>query len=996
MEFRVLGPLEVLSAGRIVDVASPKQRALLARLIMSHGTVVPVDDLVTALWGEESPTSARNSLQSHVSRLRETLKPIGAPIEAGPVGYRLSIPDAAVDAVRFEQLIDAARAEPGPAPSVGLFDEALAQWHGPAYAEFADEFARPEAVRLEELRVTAREDRAEALLATGPSGAQEAIATLEALAAEHPVRERPPTLLMRALYRVGRHAEALSVFRAYRERLDEELGLEPSEAMRTVQQAVLRQALDAELAPPPEPPSTTVHRAPRRAERVPSPRTSFVGRDEELATVNAGLIDARIVTLLGPGGAGKTRLATEVARRHGGAFAGGVEWVGLAAVRDEGAVAYAVADALGIQDLGRGPVEDGLITALYDRRALVVFDNCEHVLDATAHLVEALIAACPDIAVVATSRERLGIDGEQVVALQPLASTPDLNAPAVRLFLDRLSSASPSTATPESDLDQVAALCTRLDGLPLALELAAARASTLGIEVVSDRASGGLLDLLDRGRRTADERHRSLRAVVDWSYRLLDEPEQRLFERLSIFVGGFSLERAEVVCGDRAVPARQIGRLLAELVEKSMVVSSGHREEDIDVIPMDGDVRHRILETLRDFAEERLVERGEQPRWAQAHALHMADIAQVAASGIESPAEGAWMRRLASDVDDLRAAHVWARDRGASIGAETALRLSAALHDFAQHQMRHEMLLWADVAASLPDSADHPLLPAVLGSAANAAWLRGDLAGAVERATRALNAATGPDDPHRNLALHALGNVALFEGRFDDAVAVFDEQRALASRHDLPGAVIDALGATALTHTDAGRPEAAAATADEALALAGDHGVPSRLAWALYTSGRARAGADPEAAIALWDQAREVAAAVDNPLTEASALVRAVALRGRIGDTTTALTATRDALERLRNSGSRALVWVVLRGLVPLLVRVGVDADAMTLYGVVTANLPPTGRGEAEHVQRAVAAAEDRLGPGAAGAARTLGSAMRGDEAIAAALNAIDRALAPV
>ena len=728
---------------------------------------------------------------------------------------------------------------------------------------------------------------------------------------------------------------------------------------------------------------------------MPSPRTSFVGRDEELATVAAGLTGARIVTLLGPGGAGKTRLATEVARRHGRTFAGGVEWVGLAAVRDEGAVAYAVADALGIQDLGRGPVEDGLITALYDRRALVVVDNCEHVLDATAHLVETLIAACPDIAVVATSRERLGIDGEQVVALQPLASTPDLDAPAVRLFLDRLSSASPSAATPESDLNQVAALCTRLDGLPLALELAAARASTLGIEVVSDRASGGLLDLLDRGRRTADERHRSLRAVVDWSYRLLDEPERRLFERLSIFVGGFSLERAEVVCGDRAVPARQIGRLLAELVEKSMVVSSGHIGGDTDM-PLDGDARHRILETLRDFAEERLVERGEQPRWAQAHALHLADIAQVAASGIESPAEGAWMRRLASDVDDLRAAHVWARDRGASIGAETALRLSAALHDFAQHQMRHEMLLWADVAASLPDSADHPLLPAVLGSAANAAWLRGDLAGAVERATRALNAATGPDDPHRNLALHALGNVALFEGRFDDAVAVFDEQRALASRHDLPGAIIDALGATALTHTDAGRPEAAAATADEALALAGDHGVPSRLAWALYTSGRARAAADPEAAIALWDQAREVAAAVDNPLTEASALVRAVALRGRIGDTTTALTATRDALERLRNSGSRALVWVVLRGLVPLLVRVGVDADAMTLYGVVTANLPPTGRGETEHVQHAVAAAEDRLGPGAAGAARTLGSAMSGDEAIAAALNAIDRALAPV
>ena len=611
-----------------------------------------------------------------------------------------------VDAVRFEELLAAARAEPGPAPSVGLFDEALAQWHGPAYAEFADDFARPEAVRLEELRITAREDRAEALLATGPAGAQEAVAALEALAAEHPLRERPPTLLMRALYRVGRHAEALSVFRAYRERLADELGLEPSEAMRTVQQAVLRQALDAELAPPQQPATVQTRPTSRRSERVPAARTSFVGRDDELTTVTSGLQGARIVSLLGPGGAGKTRLAAEVARRYGDTFAGGVEWVGLAAVRDEAAVAYAVADAIGIQDLGQAPVEDGLITALYDRQALVVVDNCEHVLDATAHLVDTLVSACPGVAVLATSRERLGVDGEKVIALRPLASTPDLDAPAVRLFLDRLASASPSTPVPENaDLDRVAALCARLDGLPLALELAAARASTLGIEVLGDRASGSLLDLLDRGRRTADERHRSLRAVVDWSYRLLDDPEQRLFERVSIFVGGFSLERAEVVCGDAAVPSRHIGRLLAELVEKSMVVAGG-RTEDVaardDDAQLDGDVRHRMLETLRDFAEERLVERGEQPRWAQAHALHMADIAQVAAGGIESPAEGAWVRRLASDVDDLRAAHVWARDRDTAIGADTALRLSAALHDFAHHQMRHEMLLWADVAAALP------------------------------------------------------------------------------------------------------------------------------------------------------------------------------------------------------------------------------------------------------------------------------------------------------
>ena len=521
---------------------------------MSHGKVVPVDDLVAALWGEESPTSARNSLQSHVSRLRDALRPAGASIEAGPVGYRLAVPDAAVDAVRFEQLLEAARREPGRRRPLG---SSTRPWPGgtvPPDAEFADDFARPEAVRLEELRVTAREDRAEALLTAGRQ--LQAVAALEALAAEHPLRSaRRRCSCARVPGRPPRRGAV--GLRAYRERLDDGFGLEPSEAMRAVQQAVLRQALDAEFAwhlrrrrhvPLRGVPSACRLRARRSSAATknsrPSPR-SWPGHASSACSARAA--------------PGKHGWPLEVAQHHGDTFSGGVEWGGSGGGTGRGREAYAVADALGIQDLGQGPVEDGLITALYDRR-LVVVDNCEHVLDATRPPRRDAGRRLPDVAVLATSRSGSASTASmwwRSSRWHPPPTSTRLQSASSSIGWPALGRRQPSRRT---DLDRIAALCACLDGLPLALELAAARASTLGIEVVSDRASGGLLDLLDRGRRTADERHRSLRAVVDWSYRLLDEPEQRLFERLSI-CRRFSLERAEVVCGDPAVPARQIGRL---------------------------------------------------------------------------------------------------------------------------------------------------------------------------------------------------------------------------------------------------------------------------------------------------------------------------------------------------------------------------------------------------------------------------------------------------
>jgi predicted ATPase/DNA-binding SARP family transcriptional activator len=694
-EFRVLGALEVVRDGVRVAVPSARQRALIARLVLARGQVVPAGALVDALWDGEPPKDARHAVHTYVSRIRAVL---GAAVVTRAPGYVLAAGPDAVDAERFEAL--AARAaglvatEPGTA--VALFDEALALWRGPAYAEFAGGFAQAAAVRLAELRLAAREGRGGALLAVG--ALDRAIGALGELVADQPLREGPHGQLMRALHRAGRQPDALAVYGRFRERLRDELGLDPSPALRRVHEQVLRQ-------PAPAPPA----RSPRTGTG-----TSFVGRGSELTRLARLTGEGRLVTLVGPGGVGKTRLARELAARLSEAD-GAMWWVDLMPAREPADLPYRFADALGLPEPAEGDLEQFVVDALRPARALLVVDNCEHVIGPAARLVGRITAACPGVAVLATSRERLAIDGEQALPVPPLPA-----AAAVALFTDRLRSA----GGPElsgSDQELVAELCRRVDRLPLAIELAAARARSLGVEAVTRRPA---LDLLTGGRRTDQPRHRSLRAVLNWSHDLLGSAERILFRRLAAFGGWFTLDDAEDVCADGALPRPQVAGSLAGLLDKSMVAGPEHD-------------RYRLLESIRGYAAEQLAAHGEDRWLAATHARHFVAFAERAGRGYQTAEEPVWTARIAGRLDELRAAHRWA----CAHDADLAVRLAVAVADYATYHMRFELQDWAETAAALPGATRHPLRCAALASAATGAWGRGELAEAKRLAREGLAAA---------------------------------------------------------------------------------------------------------------------------------------------------------------------------------------------------------------------------------------------------------------
>ncbi|MGW0131828.1 BTAD domain-containing putative transcriptional regulator [Streptomyces sp. NPDC003299] len=588
MRFGILGPLEIRTGdGSPLDPGGPRPRALLTLLLLDAGRAVPADRLLDGLYGAEPPAEAANALQSQISRLRRRLAP-HAGIEAAPAGYRLTAGPDTVDAHRFSRLAAEGRAALGAgdhARAAALLRDALALWRGPALPDLPG--AHAERIRLQELRLTAVQDRIEADLALG--GGAELVPELRALLAEHPLSERLYGQLMRALHAGGRPAEALTVFEETRRTLAEELGADPSPELAALHADLLRARSGA----------------PARR-RLPAQLTRFVGRETELARIAASLAASRLVTLTGPGGVGKTRLALEAAAQaqeagpatpigsgagsvpRGGRRAGAdVCLVELAALTDGERIPYAVLAALGVREGLRAPATDAtdrLLAALEDREVLLVLDNCEHLVEPAARTTALLLAACPGVRVLATSRESLGITGEVLVPVPPLPEEP-----AVRLLLDRARAVRP-------DLDggdaRVAEICRALDGLPLAIELAAARLRTLSPGELADRLHDRFR-LLARGDRAKAPRHRTLRAVVEWSWELLDEEERELASRLTVFRGGATLDAVAAVCG---VPHPE--DVLASLVEKSFLEVSGSR--------------YRMLETIRAYAAGELT-RGAPP-----------------------------------------------------------------------------------------------------------------------------------------------------------------------------------------------------------------------------------------------------------------------------------------------------------------------------------------------------------------------------------------------
>jgi predicted ATPase/DNA-binding SARP family transcriptional activator len=703
MRVRVLGPLEVVGDdGRQIGVGGPRLRALLIRLALEAGRPVRGDELVDALWGDAVPGDQANALQSLVSRLRRALPDAGL-IASAPGGYRLAIPPDAVDAIRFERLAREGRralAAGHAADAVGPLREALALWRGPALAD-ADEapYAAAPAARLAELRLSAREDLYEAELAAGHQTAA-MVAELEALAEAQPMRERPLGLLMRARYGAGRQAEALAAYEAYRARLAGELGVDPSPALRELHLAMLRG--DAGLTPAPataQPPPPGNLRA---------SLTSFVGRDEELRLIAKRLADGRLVTLVGPGGAGKTRLATTAAAELAEGCPGGVWLAELAAVVDPDDVPQAVLGALGQRvtgiidrGLGRHPGASrdamSLLTdAIPDAPTLLVLDNCEHLVTAAARLADRLLGARPRLRVLATSREPLAITGEALCPVPPLGlpgpGAPAADAtgsPAVRLFADRAAAVRPGFAVDEASTAAVAEICRRLDGLPLAIELAAARLRTLTPGQLAARLDDRFR-LLTGGSRTAMPRHQTLRAVVDWSWGLLTDEERDLAARLAVFAGGATPSSVEGVTGLSADEALE---LLSSLADKSLLhIAEGDEEP-----------RFRMLETLREYGLERLAEQGRTRQVRDAHAAYFVRLAETAEPHLRGPGQLPWVDRLIAERDNLLATlhhAVAVRD------AATATRLAAALGLFWTMRGNHaEAANWLKLALDIPGEA---------------------------------------------------------------------------------------------------------------------------------------------------------------------------------------------------------------------------------------------------------------------------------------------------
>jgi predicted ATPase/DNA-binding SARP family transcriptional activator len=943
MRIEVLGPIRVVDgAGRDLTPDGVLQRRLLALLVLHRGRVVSTDVAIEALWPVHAPRDPVAALHNHVFRLRRGL-PEGT-IESIGDGYRLVPSGIDLDA---HELAETLTAGEGGTAALAVIDAALERWSGPAYPELDDlDDGRIESMRLDELRARAREARAECHLATGEIDGL--VTELAALVDAEPLRERPRALLMAVLARAGRRVEALRVYDDFRRILAGELGIEPSPSLAAQHADLLVGSGVAVWTP---------------ASRLPLPATSLIGRDALLAEVLQNVEDHRLVTLVGPGGVGKTRLAIEVGHRlRAERPERPVVMCELAAADEESAVDV-LAAALEIEARPGVGLVERVAAVLGDSEVVLILDNCEHVLDPVAELVERMAATCPNVRVVATSRERLRLAGERVRSV-PVLPWAAHDGPAVQLFLERARAVAPDLDPDAAELACIGEIVRRLDGLPLAVELAAALLHT---HDVAEVAAG--LDqrfaLLSSGYRTSS-RHASLGATVSWSYGLLDDALQQVFSELSVFTGSFTASDAAAICDLDPAAATAA---LAQLAERSLVMRAPGR-------------RYILLETLRAFGAEQLAAAGRDATAGGRHAEHQLEWIERADDRLLDPGARA-IAEIDAAIPELRTALGWLLDHGR---VEPAGRLVVALLDYGLLRLRPDVLAWAHRVTDADPEDLSPVAAEVWVASAYAAWMAGDVTETGARARRALRVSERSGGMPARVA-SICGSYELFEGNLDEAVRWY--------RHSAEAAVEDAgqrLLATSsevLARAYAGDPTAVD-LADQLLDEIGEVVTP-HAAYVSYCAGEANGATDVERARRLFARAVHLAELTSTSFVTGLAGASLASIDARLGDPQAAAEDFRRLIVQWRRAGVWSTQWTMLRSIAGLLERLGRPRDAAILEGAVrttTAGHRLFGA-DAAALREVGARLRAELGDDAYESAWREGTVLDGDAAVEHALRAL-------